>query len=205
MRCADGEQNPLSDEAPPREVTLVSQAREGDHGAFMHLAGAHRHRLYALTRRFAGSVEDAEDLTQEVLVRAFRYFAKFRSDGDFGAWIMKIAVNTCLTHRSRKRAATDGVQTFQSLRPSPSPTDQPHASLEAQTQSAQIHVAISALPKRQRMAIVLCEMDGHTAGEAAAMMGCRPGTVKQHLHRARRALAVRLAGLLDNGQEEETP
>lgn len=189
----------MSERAVHHQATLVGKAKSGDHAAFLQLVGAHRQRLYALARRFAETVEDAEDLTQETLVRAYRHFGKFRPDADFGPWVTKIAVNTCLTYRSRRRSQRQREATARTLAPSAAPRSSslPHAAVERRADLERIHAEIAALPKRQRMAVILYELEGLSIPEAAELMACATGTVKRHLYRARRTLAAHLADLLD--------
>jgi len=186
---------------------LVGKAKNGDHAAFLQLVGAHRQRLYALARRFAETLEDAEDLTQEILVRAYRHFGKFRPDADFGPWVTKIAVNTCLTYRSRRCSQKQREATVRALAPSAAPRSSslPHAAVEWRADLERIHAEIAALPKRQRLAVILYELEGLSIPEAAQLMACATGTVKQHLFRARRTLAERLADLLDEAPCAQTP
>jgi RNA polymerase sigma factor (sigma-70 family) len=188
----------MADPARAQQATLVAQAKDGDHAAFMRMVEAHRRPVWRVAWRFTGNREDAEDLVQETIIRAFQYFRKFRPDGDFKAWLLKIAVNTCLSHhRSRKRRPKRCGTDVEVASGPQADIGNPQTSLDRRVLRAQVRSALAALPPRQRAAVVLYDMEGLGTSEVAELMGCRPGTVKRHLHRARAMLCRRLSGVLD--------
>ncbi|HJN17535.1 MAG TPA: RNA polymerase sigma factor [Armatimonadota bacterium] len=188
----------LADQSCSTQATLVAQARNGDHSAFTSLAEPHRHRIWRLAWRFTGDREDAEDLLQDALVRAYSYVGSFGDGREFGPWLMKIAVNACLAHRKRRERRSAAHQAAETLSRESVRPGNPSETARRRELRAQVRAAIAALPRRQRAAAVLFEIEGHDIREVASLMGCRPGTVKRHLHRARVALAIRLAGIADD-------
>ncbi len=182
-----------------RESGLVARARDGDREAFGTLVDMHVERVYRIAYRFGWDQADAEDIVQDAFIRAFDRLRSLRSDADFGPWLYRIAVNECLAHRVRQeRASAAAPRTI-------SPAylcDDPAARAAASAMSSRVRAEIRRLPKRQRSAIVLFELDGCSVDETAQIMGCSTGTVKRHLHRARAALRQRLLDLLDEAGEE---
>lgn len=192
------EEAQLADQSCTAEATLVAQARSGDHGAFLSLVEPHRERIWRLAWRFTGDREDAEDLLQEALVRAYCYVGRFREGREFGPWLMKIAVNACLAHRRRRGRGFAAQQAAMTLSRESVGPDEPSEVARRRELRGQVRAAIAALPPRQRAAAILFEIEGLGIREVADLMGCRPGTVKRHLHRARAALATRLAGAMED-------
>src|SRR5579863_3617061 len=89
---------------PLEQENLVSKARSGDADAFRELVGPHLHRIYLTAVRITRNPADAEDASQECLVRAFLHIQTFRNDSQFSTWLMRIAINESLM-RVRKRKA----------------------------------------------------------------------------------------------------
>ena len=77
------------------DIALIAACQQGDARAFKQVFDLYRDRVYSLCRHMSGNSEDAEDLTQEVFVRAFKNIAGFRAESSFGTWIYRIAVNCC--------------------------------------------------------------------------------------------------------------
>lgn len=181
------------------ENALVARAKGGDTEAFGALVQAHARRVYALAYRYCWDHDDADDITQDTFVRAFEYLRSFREGSDFGAWLYRIAVNRCISHRKRQqRDAERGSLATPETHSDPSPGEL----AETIAISSRVQQEIRRLPGRQRAAIVLFELEGLTVAETASAMGCSAGTVKRHLHRARKTLRRRLLDLVEDTSDE---
>ena len=127
-----------------------------------------------MLRRLA--TDEADDLAQEALIAAWRNIARWRGEGDFFAWLAKIAWRRFLSHKRRIRAET--------------PLDEAgdlSVAAQAHTSSA-INQAMASLPDRERMAALLCFAQGYSHGEAARIMDIPLGTLKSLVARARAGL-----------------
>jgi len=165
----------------------VRYAADGDHGAFERLYRRHVERVYALAMRMTG--EDlAEDLTQEVFIRAWKKLGSFRGDAQFGTWLHRLAVNHILSRRAtiRKREARQvtGAGIMERVM-----APKRRASAEA----LDLDTAMAALPPKAKEVFVLYDVEGFTHDEIAEMTGITSGTSKSQLHRARMLLRERLA------------
>lgn len=172
----------------PVKATLVAEAQAGSVAAFEHLYHENVGRVYALSLRLAGDVAAAEELTQDVFVRAWEKLGTFRGDSSFSTWLHRLAVNVALGRRRSdgRRAArvlfTDDLTLFDGGAASPShPGDR-----------LDLEDAMATLPPAARTVFVMHEVEGYTHQEIAELTGRAEGTCKTLLHRARRMLKERL-------------
>jgi len=166
---------------------LVRRAQAGDRAAFDDLYARHAGRVYAVCLRMAGHVGEAERLTQDAFVLAWRRLASFRGDSAFSSWLHRIAVNAVLEDRRRARrrgARLEAAANQAALEPARSLRIEERMDLER---------AIAALPERARAVLVLHDIEGYRHDEIAALLGIATGTAKAQLHRARRLLRGKLA------------
>ena len=188
------------------EADLVARSTQGDLDAFNLLVEHYQRPLYNLCLRMLNSPEAAEDATQDAFIAAYRAIHRFRGGtqsgeraAGFRAWLFRIGVNACYDELRRRRArpaASLEVPRGDSGRtldvPNPGPT------LEERTQTAELGLAIqealSALPSDQRLAVVLCDVQGLDYTEIAQVMGVSLGTVKSRINRARSRLRSILLG-----------
>jgi RNA polymerase sigma-70 factor (ECF subfamily) len=170
---------------------LVLRARRGDPPAFDELVRRHAPRIHAVARRMVGAGL-APDVVQETFVAAYRSLGSFRGHAALTTWLHRIAVNQCLRHLHRAR--TRPVITPGAEQPAANPL--PHEQAEAGQFNAALERALDRLPVEFRLAFTLREIAGLDYREMAAVMRCRPGTVKSRLARARELLrrALRAQG-----------
>lgn len=161
------------------EAADVQRAAQGDHAAFERLYRDHVGRIYALCVRMVDE-QSAEDLTQEVFIRAWRKLGSFKGQAQFGTWLHRLAVNHVLSRREtqRKREARQaGGESFLGRVMAPPRRSSGHA--------LDLEQAIGRLPDRAREVFVLYDVEGYSHDEIAHTLGVSVGTSKSQLHRAR--------------------
>ncbi len=173
----------FDDDRRAAEWRLVQDARSGDLAAFERLYRDHERRVFALCMRLASDPALAEELTQEVFIRAWRKLDSFRGQSAFSSWLYPLTVNVALTERrSRRRRLARIVPTDDGEvpeAPTPAPTPETGFDLER---------AMATLPPGARRVFVLHDVEGRTHEEIADLLGLAPGTSKAQLHRARKLL-----------------
>src|SRR5437016_636545 len=200
------------------ERELLDAARKGDEDAFGRLVGAYRVELHAHCYRMLGSVPDAEDALQEALLSAWRGLPRFEGRSSLRSWLYKIATNTCLKaiERRPKRVLPidygpaadphDGPAEplVESLWLEPYPDERlglddglagPEARYE-QREGVELAfvAALQHLPARQRAVLILRDVLGFSAREAAAVLETTPVSVDSALQRAHKTVDERLPG-----------
>ncbi len=170
---------------------LIAQARRGDAAAFTELVGACRSLIYRWSVVATGDPDDAEDVTQEVLVRLHEHLGRYRSGSRFTSWLYRITRNAA-TDRLRSRARRRRLRVEGASASAAAFVDGPDDRLLHAETGQIVRSLLEALPDRQRQVLDLIDLQGHDPAEAAAMLGIEAGTVRAHLHRARRSLRSRL-------------
>ena len=164
-----------------QETVEVALAQSGDSRAFERLYRLHVNRVHSLVRRMVPDA-DAEELTQDVFVRAWQKLASFRGESAFGTWLHRLAVNLMLEHRAGLgRDRTRWSQDEAAI------TDRP-ARRETIDEGLDMEDAVRQLPDGMRQVFVLYDVEGYQHDEIGTMLGISTGTSKSQLHRARMAL-----------------
>jgi len=204
----------LQDETPSpasgvdaSDLELVRRAQRGERGAFDLLVLRYQHKVIKLVARLLRDPTEAEDVSQEAFVKAYRALGSFRGDSAFYTWLYRIAVNTARNAMaSRQRRPLDyeaelseGEQATVESRLRH--TDTPEATVLSEEIRETVNRAVAALPEDLRTAIILREVEGLSYEEIAAAMDCPVGTVRSRIFRAREAIDRSLHPLLD----ESTP
>ena len=197
------------DEAPgavDSDASLVRRAAGGDVHAFGLLVERYQRPMTALVARMTPSPDDVDDIVQELFVRAWKGLPRFRGDAQFSTWLYRIAVNTTIKHRSRRRdesavslSAEDlsgGMDALVAPAGAAEPGD-PFLSAQRKEREARIREAVLSLPEKQRTVIVLHYFEGHSCEEISRIVGCSVGTVWSRLHYACKRLKGALSGALE--------
>lgn len=175
------------DEASDQE--LLAAHISGHPDAFAVLIGRHQDRLWAVALRTLRNPDDAADALQDALLCAFRRAHTFRGDAKVSTWLHRIVINSCLDRiRYLARRRTDPLDTVNG-----------RAGPEDDGLTDVVTEALARIPPDQRAALVLVDMEGFSVEEAAAMLGCAPGTIKSRCSRGRTRLAPILRELLTLG------
>ena len=169
------------------EKSLEPQERQ----RFEQLVLPHLDAAFNLARWLLRSRDDAEDVAQEAMLRAFRFFAGFHG-GDARAWLLQIVRNTCYTWLQRNRSTEELGEFDEELYVTASPT--PETLAIAGNDRQRLQRALEGLPARYREMIVLRELEGCSYKEIAAIASMPIGSVMSALSRARRQLQAALSG-----------
>ncbi len=184
-----GERAPDPAEA---EASLLARAQAGDVSAFEHLSGAYADRLFMLLLRLLGDRSEAEDVAQEVMLRAWQGIARFRGRSSYFTWLYRIAVNEAsraLEKRARRPAGVS-IGAYELQLPA-SPAHDPSWQAENSELRRALGQALAQLPPTLRTVIVLRDVEGLSTQQAAEIAGVSQAAFKSRLHQAR--LRVRAA------------
>jgi RNA polymerase sigma-70 factor (ECF subfamily) len=173
---------------------LVRLASAGDRAAFAQIYERFYARAFRLAYSMTGNRAAAEDLTQEIFMRAFQRLENFGGQSSFATWFYRLAVNHSLNYRRKERfSVQDNHADKLEFLANPSP---PIESVVLQNQlKSEIHGALLELGKDMRMVIILKDIEGLNYDEIAERMSCSQGTVASRLNRARKQLAQKLKHL----------
>ena len=189
-----------------QDLQLILRLQAGDEEAVKELAERYSHRIYQMAFRHMKNREDAEEVTQDVLMKVYRKVGRFRGDAALSSWIYRITFNTAMsrlrTHRAaraaeQERTRAEAAYRHGGARP-PSPAAQADWSrmpddelLRAQLRQAVV-AALEELPEIYRVPVVLRDIEGLTTEEASHRLHVKDQTLKSRLHRGRVMLRERL-------------
>ncbi|MEK7191131.1 MAG: RNA polymerase sigma factor RpoE [Pseudomonadota bacterium] len=182
---------------------LVVRVQKGDNTAFDLLVRKYQHKVAKLVGRYVRDHAEAEDVTQEAFIKAYRALRGFRGDSAFYTWLYRIAVNTAknyLESRGRRPVSLDlELEGLEMLDDSESLREQatPERQLLTGEIATTIQQVLDLLPADLRMAITLREVEGLSYEEIAEIMDCPIGTVRSRIFRAREAVDKELKPLLE--------
>ncbi len=162
----------------------VGLAAGGDRRAFERLYRMHVTRVFSLCARMVNDSGRAEELTQDVFVRAWEKLHLFRGESAFGTWLHRLTVNVVLNERKtegRQRSRAEDDEEGDAIDHLPS---RPHAPGDRMD----LEMAINKLPKGARRVFILHDVEGYKHEEIAEMLGVTSGATKAQLHRARMLL-----------------
>ena len=166
------------------DAELLARCRAGEVDAFEVLYRQHAGRIFALASRLAGSVDQGEDLLQEIFLQAYRKLDSFKGESALGTWLYRLAVNHCLdfvrSRQARNRQVTDTLDDERSF--------EPMAARETPIPRIDLDRAIARLPEGCREAFVLHDVEGFDHKEVGKLLGIAEGTSKSQVFKARTKL-----------------
>jgi len=172
------------------DAELAACAHAGDREAFGELVQRYAGQARRAARAVLGNEADADDAAQDGFLLALRNLGRYDPQRPFGPWLMRIVSNAAADRRRRRKVRTTEQVPPQTREPGPEPDGilarrEFHAALEA---------ALSKLPERRRMAVVLFDVEGYSHDEVAEILKIPVGTARSDVFHARRALRESLAG-----------
>ena len=165
---------------------LASRAHAGDMRAFEELFGRHAGRVFALCLRMSGDRQRARELSHDAFVRAWERLGTYKGEAAFGTWLHRLTVNVVLesARGERRRLARVALAADQDV----DVADAPIPAASDVGDRIDLERAITRLPTNARQVFVLHDVEGYRHDEIAERMAIAPGTVRAHLHRARKLL-----------------
>ncbi len=197
----DESNNVETDSLQPPDTVLVEQARNGEYSAYEELVRRYQRRIYALTYGMTSSSEDAEDLVQEVFVKAYQSLRSFKGDSSFYTWVYRIAVNRTinfLKKRNRRRGDVSLDDVDSAIERDPAlvelrARESPVRDISLSELQNKLNAALETLSETHRTVVVLFDIQGLSHEEIAKIMNCSVGTVRSRLFYARQQLQRELA------------
>ena len=170
-----------------RDTDLVARAQGGDEQAFAALFEGHRRRVYALCLQMTGDPANADDLTQDAFIQAFRKLATFRGDSAFSTWLYRIAINTVLMSLRIRTLRTSSLDEPTNTETSSVPREygRTDSRLTLTVDRIVLARAVRDLPAGYRRIFLLHDVEGYGHGEIARLLHCSTGNSKSQLHKAR--------------------
>lgn len=179
--------------------TVAEVARDGDRREFDTLVERYHKQAYNIAYRMAGNHADAEDLTQEAFIRAFRFFGQYRRELPFDSWLYKIMSNVFIDRLRRRPKAKirsldqpvttdEGEAQFDVADPGAGPEDV----VLSREMDGRIQAALETLPEAFRITVIYADIEGLSYEEIAEATKTNIGTVRSRLHRGRRLLRDKL-------------
>lgn len=166
------------------EAVLVRHAAAGRRAAFAELVRRHQGKVRGLLLRLCNDRTLADDLAQEVFLRAYRGLVGFEGRASFGTWLYRIGYNVYLNHRSRTKRWGSLPEDYDVAAAAPEDAHSPKRS----DLRRDLRAAIETLPERYRAVVVLYYLQDVSYPEIAEILDLPLGTVKTHLHRAKKHL-----------------
>jgi RNA polymerase sigma-70 factor (ECF subfamily) len=182
---------------------LVERLRAGEPAAFREMVERYQRDVYGLAYDLCGNHHDAEDLSQEVFIKAFRAIGSFRADAKMGTWLYRIAMNTHIDNKRKKPVqlvSIDAHAEDDDARPMELPameTARPDRTAGAARFQADVERALGALSTQERSVFVLRHYHDMKIGEISESLSIAEGTVKSLLFRSMRKLRDRLSQYRD--------
>lgn len=177
------------------ETVLIQKSQQGDIDAFEQLLLRYEKKVYTIAYKYMGNAEDASDLAQEALIKAYQSIGTFRGEASFGTWIGRITANKCLDElRKRKKLQTTSLDDEIELEEGSvqkelaSEEDTPEQHTIRQETVQYVQQKLNQMRDEYRIVLVLRELEGHSYEDIAAMLNCSLGTVKSRIARARNHL-----------------
>jgi RNA polymerase sigma-70 factor, ECF subfamily len=177
------------DEPSPEALeieALVRRTLAGDTAAFERIVVRYERRVMTLCLRLLRTVDDAQDATQEVFLRAFKYLHRLDLQKPIEPWLMRMTVNACrdIARKKLRRHQTFSETPAVETDPKDEAKD-PYAGFAWEQQRQMLWRALDGLPEKEKMAVILRDVEGFTTTEVAEILGSSEGTVRSQICRGR--------------------
>jgi len=186
------------------ETELIHQVKQGNENAFEQLVYRYDRTVLSIALKYTGNTDDAKDLYQEVFIRVYRGINNFQFRSEFSTWLYRIAVNVCLSYKSRSKehlkvSINEEVDDTDFTKNVSEQLVYEGASPEEAAAGSElagiVDAALETLSSRQKITFVLKHYEGYKIREIAEMLNCKEGTVKKYLFDAIKNLRKKLSGI----------
>ena len=182
---------------------LVARFKEGDESSFKELVERYQSRVYSIVLAMLGDKNDADDLSQEVFLKVYRFIHQFKGRSKFFTWLYRLTINTCISARNRKKR-NNQILLSQSFKKDFTPIDtlqndakSPIEILQNRELEKKIKLALDSLSDGLKEVFVLREIEDLSYKQLSRILHCPEGTVKSRLFRAREELKKKLMPYID--------
>jgi len=172
--------------------TLIIRTQEGDQDAFRELVDMYRTRVASIAYGLVGNYEDARDISQEVFIKVYRALDKFDVNKKFFTWLYRLSINASIDfmRANRKRSHHESIDSDQSF--AQYADQRAESDVESLTESFErreiFQRIVDGMNPRQKMAFILCDLQGLSSSEAADIIDCPQVTLRWYLHEARKKI-----------------
>jgi RNA polymerase sigma-70 factor (ECF subfamily) len=198
--------------APGDIEALIQRCLRGDESAWNTIVQQHRRKIFNVAYKFVGRHEEAEDLTQDILLKVFKSLDTFDRRANFQTWLISVSRNLCIDHYRKVRQERQRVDRRVDASELSPVSDEPGpmAALEQQDRVVLLREALAALPESLRAAVLLRDIQELSYQEIADRLGLPEGTVKSRINRGRTELARQIRRMRPDddhppGTEHEGP
>jgi RNA polymerase sigma-70 factor, ECF subfamily len=177
---------------PSSDLLLARRAAAGQTDAWDELIDLYGERLYNLALHFAGSREEAEDLTQEIFLRLYQNLRQYRGDCPLVSWALRLSRNLCIDHYRHARQERRSLRVSDEILAHLPAGDDVQAQAQWREEVEAVHEALAKMPEEMAEVVLLRDLQGWSLEEVASYLDIPVGTVKSRLHRARLEVAGRV-------------
>ena len=193
----------------PEVAQLIRNAQHRDIAAFEQLMAMHKSKILSYARAFVSDAEQAHDVAQDAMLRIYRSLGSFRHQSSLQTWMFRIIRNIVLDYaksrRSKERKREQPLDKTPESDMGEPASDSPEAQLLAHERKSQLWLALAEVPETYRSVLVLCDLQGMSYEEVAAIVSTPVGTVKSRLNRGREALRLTLLAQGHYGDDVPAP
>jgi len=195
----------ISDEA------LIRKSKRGDENSFRELVERYQSRVYSIVLGMVGNRNDADDLSQEIFLKVYRFLPQFKGKSKFYTWLYRLTINTCISARNtqKKKLETVSLSCPVGGKENPLSTKIPQDNVKSPVEilknkelGLKIKSAIDSLSEELKEVFVLREIEDLSYKQLSEIFQCPEGTIKSRLFRAREELKKKLLPYLNNSEGE---
>jgi len=177
----------------PSDTEIISQVLKGDHNAYAVLVERYKSYVFTLTLRFTKNREDAEEVSQDIFIKAYRYLADFKGTAKFSTWLYTIVNTTCITFLRKKRLDVQSLDDERTFEVADSQDSGFRANqVEQKSRQNMVNQAIALLNPDDAEIITLFYKNEQSLEEIGQILGLEVNTAKVRLHRARTRLKEKM-------------
>ena len=177
----------------PSDNDIISRVLQGEQQLFAELVKRYQGFVFTITMRYTNSREDAEEIAQDIFVKAYRSLADFRGQSKFSTWLYTIVSTTCITFLRKKKLETHSLDKENVFEAADSVDSGMRANqVETKSKLAMVNAAIKLLSPDDAQIITLFYKAEQSLEEIATILALEPNTVKVRLHRARQRLKEKM-------------